>query len=521
MSTGWRGWLLLTLIALILAIVVRWPLSVKPWLYPLDGNSGLHALAVDGVFHGSWSRIPGLIWPEGAPVRLLAVPALLVAVAFRTVCEPGTALELARTLWLAAGGLGVAAVAARLGQGTRGRAVAATLCIMSPITLAEAAGGRHEHHAFLPISLAVIGALGAGRASWALALGGLLMAGFTSPYQLVSAAVLSIAAAASRGWRPAMWMLLAAVLAGVPVAAYYAPSVSAATMFGQPMTTTPAQPGLLELVNPLLPDAATAARLASLRRGPTNLEIGACWPAMDVYNTAFLGWLGLTMGVAGSVAADGRVRCLMLGGLACALLALGNELQLAGGQGSGIPLPWALSQYLPGLRSMQSTARFLVGAALPLAVAAGALADRWRATALLAPLALLETLFHAPPPWPLPAAAIDVAALRALLPSTGPVAVWPAPGLPPSSYAVMALVSGHPIAGSATQQFRPTVVAPVGTSAPVPLPSAAAVGGLPVLYVQTQQCAPLLQWRDRNRLRDRCVGHVCVHLPEKKLIPRR
>ncbi|GDX79675.1 hypothetical protein LBMAG42_14860 [Deltaproteobacteria bacterium] len=519
-ASGWRGWLMLAALSLFLAIVVRWPLSVQPSLFPLDGNSGLHALAIDAAYHGSWSRIPSLLWPEGAPIRLLAVPSLVIGVVFRTLCEPGTALELTRTVWLAAGGVGVAGLAARLGQGLRGRAVAATLCIVSPITLTEAAGGRHEQHAYLPIALAVIGALGAGRASWALGFAGLLLAGFTSPYQLVTAAALALTVAAWRGWRPAGATLLAAVLAGIPVSVYYAPAVVAETMFGQPMTATPAQPALLQLVAPLAGHVSAGARLASLRTGPIDLAIGACWPPMAVYNIAFLGWVCLALGLAGGLAGGARIRPLVLGGLLCTLLGLGNELRLSDSGGTGVPLPWALAQLFPGLRSMQSTGRFLVGATIPLALAAGALAHRWRATALLAPLALVEGLFFAPSPWPLPAASIDVASLRALLPATGPVAVWPAPGLPPSTYALMALVGGRPIAGTATEHFRPVTVAPVGVTPPAPIASAPAPTGMPVIYVQNQQCAPLLQWRDRDRLRDRCVGHVCVHLVEVKTTPR-
>lgn len=112
------------------------------------------------------------------------------------------------------------------------------------------------------------------------------------------------------------------------------------------------------LPNPLHPlwgESVRAAREAS-------------YPDAIIWNVA-LGWVGLALGAVGAVAAwPAARRWLTLMGLTM-LLALGPALRV-GGVETGVPLPFALLQSLPGIRSAQRPSHIVVVASLALAIVA-------------------------------------------------------------------------------------------------------------------------------------------------------
>ncbi len=92
------------------------------------------------------------------------------------------------------------------------------------------------------------------------------------------------------------------------------------------------------------------------------------YPEAIIWNVA-LGWVGLALGLLGAVACwPAARRWVALFGLT-ALLALGPTLRVAG-LATGIPLPFALVQNLPGFRSSQRPSHMVVITSLMLAILA-------------------------------------------------------------------------------------------------------------------------------------------------------
>lgn len=92
------------------------------------------------------------------------------------------------------------------------------------------------------------------------------------------------------------------------------------------------------------------------------------YPDAVIWNVA-LGWVALGLGALGAMAAWRVTWRWTLLALACLILALGPELKIAGWH-TGLPLPYALLQDLPGIRSGQRPNHMAVMVSLSLAVLA-------------------------------------------------------------------------------------------------------------------------------------------------------
>ncbi len=150
----------------------------------------------------------------------------------------------------------------------------------------------------------------------------------------------------------------------------------------------------------------------------------------DMVVVVYLGWGLLALAAAGASQARGWIA----GAALAWVLALGPFLYVGGqylmiGEDRFIPLPFlALYDVVPALSRVSHPYRFVVGAALGLAIAAGRgigrLPERWQARAALAAglLCGAEYLFLSPAPWPIP-----VSDARPLL-STSWLAAAPLPG---------------------------------------------------------------------------------------------
>jgi hypothetical protein len=90
------------------------------------------------------------------------------------------------------------------------------------------------------------------------------------------------------------------------------------------------------------------------------------YPDASIWNVA-LGWVALSLGTLGALAFRRRAWRWALLALACLLLALGPQLKIAGWN-TGLPLPYALIQDLPGIRAGQRPNHMAVMVSLCLAV---------------------------------------------------------------------------------------------------------------------------------------------------------
>ena len=444
--------------ALVLAMVVRWPVSLYVEALPLDANTALHVLSArDLATGGSPGRLEMLGFPEGAPVRLLAWPILALAAPLATVLSSIVAFNIAVVVWLALQGVAVHVLCRSEGWPRAGSALAGLAVMVAPSVLLALGNGQYENVVVLPIVLAVVGARKAGLAGWGWCTAGLLLAVFSTPYQAIVAGTMALAAGVvAGGLRRAASVLAAGALAAGLAFPYFV-----AETFGGTGTVTgpgpsahvePAAVGYLAHAGahpprPVPALANASERLRAAATPPTRRPISGWDPTMPLAASylgipAFLGLAGLWRG-----RREPLLIAAAAGGLACFILALGSQLTFWPGKPTGIPLPWGLAAHVPRLDGIQATHRFLLGVAIALALGLGRLVgSNAVAAATLALAVLADGLLRAPTRWPVPAAAPRVATLRAALPD-GPIAVWP--GLPAVSadrHAVMAVALDRPLA---------------------------------------------------------------------------
>jgi hypothetical protein len=472
------------LLAVVLTMALRWPVSVYADALPRDPNTALHmVIAADVARTGDLFHLGGLDFPEAVAIRVVAVPVVLLAALLGQLLSPVVAFNLAVTAWVAAQGLAMDRLGAAWGWTAPGRAVAVTAAVVSPFALLALGNGQVENVAVLPLCLV---AWGAGRNLWATG-GGILLAAFCSPYQAVVAGILALARAAPQGLGAVRRVAFAAVLAAVPVIAYYGSQAAPDDLTGDPAAalalqrTRPAPPmGVIgaRVDGLVLPRVhrntqrgvvrSPSERIESAGRAPGWQAPGGLWP---IEETTVAGWLGLFALLGGLAGAwrfrrDTRVQGVALAALLCLVLALGDRLRLSEDLVLPVPLPWAVADAVGGpLAAMEATWRFLAGVAFLLAAGLGFGVRRARVALPLCLALVAETLLLAPGAWPVPASAPRVSELAAALPE-GPVAVWP--GLPVVSTLRHGLVSlalerpvttynGPPESQVVSEGYRPTV----------------------------------------------------------------
>lgn len=471
-------------LAVVLTLALRWPVSVYMDALPRDPNTALHmVIAADVARSGDLFHLGGLDFPEAVAIRVVAVPVVLLAALLGQMLSPVVAFNLAVTAWVAAQGLAMDRLGAAWGWTAPGRAVAVTAAVASPFALLALGNGQVENVAVLPLCLV---AWGAGRNLWATG-GGIVLAAFCSPYQAVVAGILALARAAPQGLGAVRRVALAAALAAAPVVAYYGSQAAPDDLTDDPAAalalqrTRPAPPmGVIgaRVDGLVLPRVhrntqrgvvrTPAQRLEAAGRAPGWEAPGGLWP---IEETTVAGWLGLFALLGGLAGAwrfrrDARMQGIALAALLCLVLALGDRLRLSEDLLLPVPLPWALADAIGGpLGAMEATWRFLAGVAFLLAAGLGFGVRRGRVALPLCLALVAETLLLAPGAWPVPASAPRVSELAAALPE-GPVAVWP--GLPVVSTLRHGLVSlalerpvtaynGPPESQAVSEGYRPTV----------------------------------------------------------------
>ena len=293
------------LLAVAATVALRWPVSVYADALPRDPNTALHmVIAAEVARTGDLLHLGGLDFPEAVSIRVVAVPVVLLAALLGQVWSPVVAFNLAVTGWIAAQGLAVDRLGVAWGWAAPGRAVAVTAAVASPFALLALGNGQVENVAVLPLCLV---AWGGGRRPWATG-GGLLLAGFCSPYQAVVAGILALGRALPEGPAALRRVAVAAVIAAAPVVAYYGSQAAPDDLSEDPVAalalqrTRPAPPvGVIGarldgLVLPRVhrntqrgPVRTPAERLEAARHAPGWQAPGGLWP---IEETTVAGWLG-------------------------------------------------------------------------------------------------------------------------------------------------------------------------------------------------------------------------------------
>lgn len=474
------------LLAVAAAVLLRWPVSVYLDGLPRDPNTALHmVIAAEVARTGDLLHLGGLDFPAAVPIRVVAVPVVLLAALVGQFLAPVSAFNLAATAWVAAQGLAVDRLGAAWGWSPAGRGVGAVAGVASPFALLALGNGQIENVAILPLCLVAWG--GAGRLG--ATAGGLLLAAFCSPYQAVVAGLLALAQGAREGRAALGRVVLVALLAAAPVVAYYGSQAAPDDLGEDPavamalVRTRPAPPvGVIgaRLDGLVLPRVhqntqrgvvrTPMERLDAARFSPGWQAPGGLWPIEETTVAGWLGGLALLGGLAGAWRRrrDRRLQGVAIAAGLCLVLALGDRLRLTEQLVLPVPLPWAVADAVGGpLAAMEATWRFLAGVGFLLVLGLGGVVRRWRVALPLSVALLAETLLLAPGAWPVPASAPRVGELQAALPP-GPVAVWP--GLPVVSTLRHGLVSlaldrpvttynGSPQAQVVQEGYRPTVPA--------------------------------------------------------------
>ncbi len=453
---------LLALICLAVSLLTRWPLGLHLEALPTDPNAPLHALSAQQLAAGGpLSTLKNLGFPQGLPVRMIAFPVLLLAVPLNWVLAPMAALNLAITLGVALQGFAVGLLGRTLGWGPRGQITAAVAAVSAPLVVHVQSIGQPENLGFLGMAVVCWAALGEGRRVFLGGTVGLLLAGFSSPYQALPAGLLFLALGTRQRRMPSLSTLAACALSTAFVAFYFLGAAEGLAGQAQATTSPPesgslASAGVLELFVPRAMWFGSAAalpgvgeRLAAFGTSLGQVEgLPMTWSM--AHQSSYLGLTLLVFGLYGlkSVMDKPLARALALAGGLSLVLALGPELRWWSETPGSVPLPWALAALLPGAEHLEATHRFLSGTVFVLVLGIGWGAERWASSRCvgLGALLLAEGLLLAPVAWPLGAVHFDSAALRESV-GEGPIALWPGLGsLPPQDFELAALILETPVA---------------------------------------------------------------------------
>ena len=412
-------WVGISILFLLCAFVLRWPTIPFIDSAPQDPNFPLHALAAKGLSEGYIFHLPYLEWPSGAPVRYIAWPVLILAAPLNLFFSAISSMNIGVFLWVWIQGLGAFFLGTRWKYPFHSCLLLGIGCMFSPVHVLAMGNGQYENMAMFPL-LWFLFALSKKKSCilpFALCI-------FSSPYQGICALLalpFFISYDRKKIWKP---LLEVTSILGLTYIYYHAVSQGNVHESVMPAPAILSEKALLDAMflpyniaeNGGVPLDGPLQRLQKIRILPVASEYNHRWP----WKLSTAGsYIGLTYWIAVAMLWKKGLehKKILLWALLCLICSLGSSLG-----NTGIPLPWAITTWLPGLSQMQATSRLLCG--LSLALLLLAIQNPKKYILIFLPLLILEGLLISPAHWPIPAKApLPAANLQDI---DEPVAFWPA-----------------------------------------------------------------------------------------------
>jgi hypothetical protein len=362
-------------------VLVLFPMSVYPTLYHRTPNSPLHWMVLDHIVMAlqggvdDMARVIAADFPSGRPVRVIGWPVQLLAVPWVPVFGRVGALNVALLVSLVLSGVLMVRVLARMDLKWEAQLIGGLAWVFNPLMVSFLSNGQYENHIGFALPLAILGLMRGDIRGEMMVGAGLLLAAFSSPYQVVPAAIVVTSI---------LWMVpqrrlgtLVFILGCVFSCCYWYYTGPQPAPGGECGPTSGSMPLVLsELVG------ATGAIHAEMPFQESRLDsllAAFSQPVqrvreLDLHNlnvapgSGFLGLIPLILGVVGlwRLRASGWSKPLALGAVGCVAFAIGPELSWARGASVDLPLPADLFALFPGLSDMGTTLRFMSGAAFVL-----------------------------------------------------------------------------------------------------------------------------------------------------------
>lgn len=430
-----------TLLFLHCAVLLRWPTIPFIDSAPLEPNFPLHAIAAKAISEGDWLSLPYLEWPSGSPVRYIAWPVLLIAVPLNVFFSAIASMNISVFLWIWLQGMGGYWIGKKH-TNTPSALFLGLGCMFAPIQMIAMGNGQFEHMALFPL-LWFFSSLVRKTSSFvpfALCL-------FSSPYQAI-AALLSFPLFLSKEYISVY--LKKAALEIVPLLCigyfyFHAVSIGAVHESVMPAPSTMSEKTLPRALffpiniaqNGGIPLSGPLERIFLLGTIPVASEYNHIWPWKVPTAGSYIGWtlwIGLFLGIRKGL----TNKRIFFWAVICLICSLGSTFGT-----TNIPLPWALSKFIPGLDQIQATSRFLSGVTAALLLYTAIKHQKsiyWFSISLV-----LEGLLISPSYWPIPAKAPLLA--DNIKHINQPVAFWPAaPVISSHKVTMTALLLEQPLA---------------------------------------------------------------------------
>jgi len=365
------------------AVLVLFPLSVYPTLFHRTPNSPLHWMVLDHIMAAlsgdvdDMARVVAADFPAGRPVRIIGWPVQIMALPFVSSFGRVGALNIALLISVVLSGVLMTRVLARFGLSWVAQAVGGLAWVTNPLMVSFLSNGQYENHVGFALPLAMLGVLRSGIVGELMMGAGLLLAAFSSPYQVIPAAIVVTAMVAMSPDRRLGGLTF--VLVCVLSCCYWYYTGPQPQPGGECGPTSGTMPlviaelfgftGAIDAEMPFRPD-----RWSSF--GATIADPIQRTRSIDVHNlnvapgSGYLGIVPLVLGAVGlwRVRETGWSRPLAVGAMGCAILALGPELSVVRGSAINLPLPADVFGLFPGLSQMGTTLRFMSGAAFVMVV---------------------------------------------------------------------------------------------------------------------------------------------------------